>query len=116
MLNKNIVPNQFFTKNTTFMKLSLYIFLFCCSFSVAFAQKKIANPAAEGFNESGSDAKAMAIADEVMQAMGGRKAWDKTRYLSWKFFTFYNRQIQKYKKNNSTIKHKKKLELNLMRV
>jgi hypothetical protein len=28
----------------------------------------------------------------------------------------YNRQIQKYKKNNSTIKHKKKLELNLMRV
>lgn len=44
------------------------------------------NPAAPGFNASGSDAKAMAIADEVMQAMGGRQAWDDTRYISWGFF------------------------------
>ncbi len=33
-----------------------------------------------------SDAKAVAIADEVMQAMGGKQAWDDTRYLSWNFF------------------------------
>ncbi|MEM6767329.1 MAG: hypothetical protein AAF655_20490 [Bacteroidota bacterium] len=46
------------------------------------------NPAAEGFNLEASDAKAIEIADEVMQAMGGRKAWDDTRHLSWNFFGF----------------------------
>ncbi len=45
-----------------------------------------ANPPAEGFNESASDEKAIAIADSVMQAMGGRKAWDTTQYVSWNFF------------------------------
>lgn len=44
------------------------------------------NPPAPGFNEAGSDANAIAIADEVMEAMGGRKAWDETRYISWDFF------------------------------
>ncbi|MEM1319456.1 MAG: hypothetical protein AAGG75_04325 [Bacteroidota bacterium] len=44
------------------------------------------NPAAEGFNEKESDPKAIAIADEVMLAMGGRQNWDATRYLSWNFF------------------------------
>ncbi|MFN0215784.1 MAG: hypothetical protein ACKVT2_16115 [Saprospiraceae bacterium] len=44
------------------------------------------NPAAPGFNTAGSDAKAITIADEVMLAMGGRQAWDETRYISWKFF------------------------------
>ncbi len=44
------------------------------------------NIAADGFNVKGSDAKAISIADEVMQAMGGRKAWDETRYLKWNFF------------------------------
>lgn len=44
------------------------------------------NLAAEGFKLSSSDAKAISIADEVMLAMGGRKAWDETRYLKWNFF------------------------------
>lgn len=47
---------------------------------------KIFNPAAEGFNAAASDKKAVAIADEVMQAMGGRQAWDATRFISWTFF------------------------------
>lgn len=33
-----------------------------------------------------SDEKAIAIADEVMDAMGGRRAWDTTRYFQWTFF------------------------------
>jgi hypothetical protein len=45
-----------------------------------------ANPAAEGFNAEASDAKATALADSVMLAMGGRKAWDDTRYIGWNFF------------------------------
>lgn len=45
-----------------------------------------ANPASEGFDLSGSDAKAIEIADNVMNAMGGKKNWDMTRYLTWNFF------------------------------
>ncbi len=44
------------------------------------------NPPAEGFNEDASDSLAMAIADEVMEAMGGRQAWDQTRHFAWDFF------------------------------
>lgn len=44
------------------------------------------NPPAEGFDLAGSDTAAIEIADKVMQAMGGRSAWDSTRYLSWNFF------------------------------
>ena len=44
------------------------------------------NPPAEGFNEAGSDAQAIQVADEVMAAQGGRKNWDDTRYLTWNFF------------------------------
>lgn len=44
------------------------------------------NPAADGFDLEHSDEKAIAIADQVMEAMGGRKNWDQTRYLSWNFF------------------------------
>jgi len=44
------------------------------------------NPAMPGFNQSGSDARAIEIADEVMKAMGGRKNWDNTRHITWNFF------------------------------
>jgi plasmid maintenance system killer protein len=44
------------------------------------------NPPAPGFNIEASDHQAIIIADEVMEAMGGRKAWDETRYLQWNFF------------------------------
>jgi hypothetical protein len=44
------------------------------------------NPAAEGFDAAGSDAAAIALADEVMLAMGGRQAWDTTKAISWQFF------------------------------
>jgi hypothetical protein len=44
------------------------------------------NPPAPGFNFEGSDAKAIAIADEVMKKLGGRENWDKTRCVTWKFF------------------------------
>jgi len=44
------------------------------------------NPAEEGFNEVESDSKAISIADSVMEAMGGRKAWDDLRYIKWNFF------------------------------
>jgi hypothetical protein len=33
-----------------------------------------------------SDTKAIEIADKVMAAMGGKKAWDETRHITWNFF------------------------------
>lgn len=44
------------------------------------------NPPAPGFNAAGSDAKAIALADEVMEKLGGRQNWDKARYVRWRFF------------------------------
>lgn len=46
----------------------------------------IKNPAATSFNAAKSDAKAIVIADQVMTANGGRKAWDATHYIAWDFF------------------------------
>jgi len=47
---------------------------------------EVSNPPAEGFKAEASDPQAIEIADAVMEAMGGRAAWDATRYLSWNFF------------------------------
>lgn len=69
------------------MKYQVLILSFIFSISI-FAQKKGKNLPAEGFNLKDSDTKAIILADEVMNAIGGRKAWDKTRYISWKFFTY----------------------------
>lgn len=44
------------------------------------------NPAATGFDATNSDPKAIAIADKVMEAMGGRQNWDATRFIKWTFF------------------------------
>lgn len=65
----------------------LLFFSFLLVGTASFAQsKKMANPAAPGFDAAGSDARAMQIADQVMAAMGGRKAWDDTHLISWNFF------------------------------
>ena len=45
-----------------------------------------AYPAAKGFDQTGSDPKAVALADQAMRAMGGYDAWNNTRYLAWSFF------------------------------
>ena len=44
------------------------------------------NPAAPGFDLEGSDPEAIAIADSVVAAHGGRAAWDRIRYLRFNFF------------------------------
>lgn len=50
------------------------------------ASDDAANPAAPGFNAAESDPEAIALADRVMATMGGRDAWDATRYIGWRFF------------------------------
>ncbi|NJO86550.1 MAG: hypothetical protein HC821_00185 [Lewinella sp.] len=44
------------------------------------------NPAATGFNVVGSDARALAIADSIVLAHGGRRVYDQTRFFHWNFF------------------------------
>ncbi len=44
------------------------------------------NPPAEGFNAEESSPFAVILADQVMNSMGGRKAWDDTNVLYWNFF------------------------------
>jgi hypothetical protein len=44
------------------------------------------NPAADGFDLENSDPAAVELADSIMQAMGGRRNWDDTRFISWNFF------------------------------
>lgn len=71
------------------MKLyySLFSILFLCSCLSETKQVFIdKNPPADGFNILGSDPEAIAIADSVMLASGGRQAWDETTYLKWNFF------------------------------
>ena len=43
------------------------------------------NPPAPGFDLAHSDPAAVELADSVMVAMGGRKNWDGTRFISWSF-------------------------------
>ncbi|GAA4003187.1 hypothetical protein GCM10022408_13390 [Hymenobacter fastidiosus] len=43
-------------------------------------------PMGEGFNQAGSDAKALALADRVMAQMGGYEAWQNARLIGWDFF------------------------------
>lgn len=68
-------------------KRQLFLLAFLLITVPALAQKsKTDNPPAEGFDMAGSDARAVQIADEVMRAMGGRKAWDQTHIIAWTFF------------------------------
>lgn len=64
--------------------LALFFFQNCRSAKPATIADE--NPPAQGFDAANSDPAAVAIADEVMRAMGGRKAWDETRMISWNFF------------------------------
>ncbi len=65
------------------MKWNYLIIIFAYFFIVSCGDP---NPPAEGFNVNGSDPEAIAIADKVMEASGGRKAWDQTEVLQWRFF------------------------------
>ncbi len=69
-----------------FIKRILAIGLPLFFFLATVQAQESSNPARPGFNEQGSDAKAIAIADEVMAALGGRQNWDQTRHITWNFF------------------------------
>lgn len=67
------------------IRCSLVALLGCLAVAVAPIHAED-NPPAPGFQLEASDAQAIEIADEVMQALGGRAAWDQTRIVRWLFF------------------------------
>ena len=67
----------------TFYFFSLILLIACNTTKQAIIK---GNPPAAGFDTANSDAKAIAIADEVMEAMGGRQNYDRTRYIKFNFF------------------------------
>ena len=48
-----------------------------------------------------SDPKAVAIAEHVMEAMGGQEAWDATRYLHW---TFFGRRVHTWDRKTGDVR------------
>ena len=66
------------------MKQSYVLFLVLLLAGSLSAQST--NPPAEGFNAAASDQKAIELADAAMEAMGGREAYDNTRFIRWTFF------------------------------
>lgn len=67
--------------------LLLSIFILSCKSdpNVKVIVEDVNSPAAD-FNVQDSDPQAIKIADQVMNAMGGRAAYDDSRYLKWNFF------------------------------
>lgn len=82
----------------SFTLLSAFVLLISCQ--PAPTSKGPINPPAPGFDIQGSDAKAVSIADEVMDAMGGRAAWDATEQISWNFF---GRRALDWDKSKNTV-------------
>ena len=78
---KLIMTRKSFKYIQIFLLLTILAGIYGCR-----EQLVIENPASEGFNMAGSDPQAIEIADKVMQAMGGRKAWDQVKTLQWTFF------------------------------
>jgi hypothetical protein len=72
--------------NKLLLAMSFVMAFIACQSSGKFVNRDMPNTPAEGFNTEGSDPKAIAIADSVMKACGGRYAWDQTRYIRWTFF------------------------------
>ena len=76
--------------------LTVIVLLFACKQQNESTQQDSDNPAASGFNVEYSDPAAIELADSVMKAQGGRKAWDETRFISWNFFGRRNLVWDKY--------------------
>lgn len=101
--------------NKLILTFSIVMTFIACQSSGKFVYRDAPNTPAAGFNTEGSDAQAIALADSVMKACGGRYAWDQTRYLRWTFFS--NRILLWDKKENrvriESLKEDLKMLLNL---
>lgn len=47
-------------------------------------------PAEEGFDQEGSDKKAIELANQMMEKQGGYERWQDVRYLAWTYYGHYH--------------------------
>ena len=87
-------------KPARFLFFLIFISLAACNSE---SKKVESYPAAEGFDEKGSDKKAIEIADRMMAEMGGYEAWQKARFFAWTFFG----QYQIWDKKENLLRHEK---------
>lgn len=84
---ENLIRRDPMRNNAFLLLIALSIAVLTgCTTTTATKDATYPNPAAPGFNAAESDSQAIAIADQVMEAMGGRKAWDQTRFIRFTFF------------------------------
>ncbi|MFT6814365.1 MAG: hypothetical protein ACJAZ3_000252 [Sphingobacteriales bacterium] len=79
-----------------FVQLLILVALLQACNNAVITNTKDANPAAIGFDHLNSDSLAIKVADQVMEAMGGRANWDKSRFIHWSFFGARNHIWDKY--------------------
>lgn len=72
-------------KNLIKLSFCTLIFLVACNAGKKFVYKEVPNTPAAGFDAQNSDPAAVALADSIMKANGGRYAWDMTHYIKWTF-------------------------------
>ena len=71
---------------TVVYAFAVALFLWSCGGMVSENSANEENPPCEGFDLANSDPAAIELADSIMRAMGGRKNWDNTRFISWNFY------------------------------
>ncbi len=72
-------------KNLIKCSVCLLFFLVACNSTKKFVYKEVPNTPAAGFDAQNSDPSAIALADSIMKANGGRYAWDMTHFIKWNF-------------------------------
>lgn len=86
--------------NYKYFAFICFSFLFGILISCSQVNESEKNPPAQGFDMEGSDKDAILIADEVMEASGGRAVWDSTQVLQWNFF---GRRMHKWNKSTGDL-------------
>ena len=88
MMASNVLSTPSLSNQTTMCtRFSSFLFgLILLGFSPALLAQAPSYPASDGFNEAGSDARAIEVAHESMDAMGGWDNWRNTRYIVWTLF------------------------------
>jgi hypothetical protein len=75
-------------KNISIIILALFLCATSCKGPFRLKHIDRVNEAEKGFDLAGSDVYAIALADSVMNAHGGRYNWDNTRFIKWNFFGY----------------------------
>ena len=83
-----------------FLRFAQFLCLLLC-FTLTNCKSNSTYPAAEGFDEKGSDKKAIEVADRMMEKLGGYKAFQNARFVAWTFFG----QYQIWDKKNNLVRH-----------